>query len=125
MENFPFKDETFKINGACFEVYNEMGSGFLESVYQESLEIEFENQSIPYISQPEIRIKFKKRELKSKYKPDFLCYDRIVVELKSVSKLTDEHRAQILNYLKATNMKIGLLINFGHFPKLEYERFIL
>jgi GxxExxY protein len=102
-----------------------MGCGFLEPVYQECLEIEFEYQRIPFQSQQELKLRYRERELKQRYKPDFMCYDKIIVELKAVSKLTDEHRAQVLNYLNATGLKLGLLVNFGHYPKVEHERFIL
>jgi GxxExxY protein len=102
-----------------------MGCGFLEPVYQECLEIEFEYQRIPFQAQQELKLSYRDRELEQKYKPDFVCYDKIIVELKAVSKLADEHRAQVLNYLSATGFKLGLLVNFGHYPKLEYERLIL
>jgi GxxExxY protein len=119
-----YKDESYRIMGACFEVYNEKGSGFLEPVYQESLEIEFEMQSIPFIAQQDLALDYKGRPLRQRYTPDFICYDKIIVELKAVSELKDEHRAQVHNYLKATGMKLGLLVNFGHHPKLEYERIV-
>lgn len=101
------------------------GCGFLEPVYQECLEIEFAYQKIPFLSQKELKLKYRHQELKQGFKADFVCYDKIIVELKAVSGLVDEHRAQVLNYLNASGMKLGLLINFGHYPKLEYERFIL
>ena len=110
--------------GACFEVYREMGCGFTEPVYQECLEIELGMQAIPFFSQRELRLVYKSRKLEQKFKPDFLCYDLVVVEIKAVSAFTDEHRAQVHNYLKATGLKLGLLINFGHFPGLEYERIV-
>ena len=111
--------------GACFEVYKEKGSGFLEAVYQECLEIEFADRKIPFIAKPQLDLSYKGRPLKSKYSPDFICYGKIVVELKAVSGLTDEHRAQVQNYLRATKMRLGLLVNFAHYPKLEYERIVL
>ena len=97
----------------------------MEAVYQECLEIEFGYQHIPFLPQKELRLSYRNRELKQGFKPDFVCYDKIIVELKAVSSLADEHPAQVLNYLNAAGMKLGLLINFGHYPKLEYERFIL
>ena len=118
------KVESYAIMGACFEVYREMGCGFTEPIYQECLEIELGLQAIPFPAQHELRLVYKKRQLKKKFEPDFLCYDLIVVEIKAVSAFTDEHRAQIHNYLKATGLKLGLLVNFGHFPKLEYERIV-
>ena len=116
-----YPKESYAIVGACFNVYKAMGCGFLEPVYQECLEIEFGHQEIPFQSQRELTLNYRGQELKHKYKPDFVCYDKIVVELKAVSKLADEHRSQVLNYLNATGFKLGLLINFGHHPKLEYE----
>jgi GxxExxY protein len=120
-----YKEDTYKIIGACFEVYKDKGNGFVEPVYQECLEMEFALQGIPFTAQTALRISYKGQELKQRYIPDFMCYERIIVELKAVSQVTDEHRAQVLNYLKATGYKLGLLANFGHYPKLEYERIIL
>jgi GxxExxY protein len=119
-----YREESYKIMGACFEVYNELGCGFLESVYQEALEWEFLDQEIPNQPQSELQIRFKKRILKQTFRPDFICFNTIVVELKAVSKLIDEHRAQLHNYLKATGYRLGLLVNFGNHPKLEYERIV-
>ena len=125
MSDIIYKDESYEIMGACFEVYQEKGSGFVESVYQESLEIELGLRSIPFIAQQEIALTYKNQPLKSKFKPDLICYEKIILELKAVSSLTDEHRAQVHNYLHAKGMKLGLLVNFGHFPKVEYERIVL
>lgn len=119
-----FEKETYAILGACFEVYREKGCGFLEAVYQECLEIELRSQAVPFIPQPELELAYKGRLLRQKYQPDFVCYGSIVVELKAVSALSDEHRAQLHNYLKATGHRLGLLANFGHYPKLEHERII-
>ena len=116
---------TYVILGACFEVYREKGNSFVEPVYQECLELEFGFQKIPFTAQSQLRLAYKGVELKQRYVPDFFCYDRIIVELKAVRKLTDEHRAQVLNYLKATGLRLGLLVNFGHYPKLDHERIIL
>ncbi len=124
-ENLLYKDEVYKIVGAAFEVYNELGNGFLEAVYQEALEIELNLQKIKFIPQNELKIFYKHNELKQKYKPDFLVYDKIIVEIKSIKTLTDNDYAQLINYLKATNLKLGLLINFGSQKKLEWKRFIL
>ncbi len=123
--NIIHKLESFEIMGACFEAYKEKGNGFLESVYQECLEIEFAGRNIPFKVQPELSLTYKGHPLRSKFKPDFICHDKIVVELKAVTALTNEHRAQVQNYLRATGMKLGLLVNFGHYPKLEYERIVL
>jgi GxxExxY protein len=108
--------------GACFEVYKEKGCGFAEAVYQECLDIEFEHQQIPYIAQRPIKLYYKDRELSQFYIPDFYCFQSIVLEIKAVSELSDEHRAQVINYLKAANAKLGLLVNFGHYPKIQWER---
>ena len=123
--NIIHKLESFEIMGACFEVYKEKGSGFLEAVYQECLGIEFDERKIPSKIQPELSLTYKGRQLKRKFKPDFICHDKIVVGLKAVSALANDHRAQVQNYLRATGMKLGLLVNFGHYPKLEYERIVL
>ena len=125
MSSIIHKLESFEIMGACFEVYKEKGSGFVESVYQECMEIEFGDRLLLFKAQAELSLTYKGRPLKSKFKPDFICYDKIVLELKAVSGLTDEHRAQVQNYLRATKFKLGLLVNFGHYPKLEYERIVL
>jgi GxxExxY protein len=120
-----YKDESYRIMGACFEVYKVKGAGFLEPVYQECLEIELELLGIPFKAQSELQLHYKGRVLKSKYIPDFICYEKIIIELKAVKALADEHRAQVHNYLKATGIRLGLLSNFGHYPKLEYERIVL
>jgi GxxExxY protein len=122
MTEIIYRNESYAIIGACFEVYNEKGCGFLEPVYHECLEIEFEYQRIPAISKPSLTVSYRGRLLTQTYEPDFVCFEKIIVELKAVSALTDEHRAQLLNYLHATGFELGLLVNFGHYPKLEYER---
>ncbi|MFO7936693.1 MAG: GxxExxY protein [Kiritimatiellia bacterium] len=119
-----FKDEGYQITGACFEVHNHMGCGFLEAVYQECLELEFSEKRIPFVAQPNLKLKYKKYALKKHYVPDFLCYDKIVVEIKTEKKLENIDHAQIINYLKATRLELGILVNFGHYPKLEIERFV-
>lgn len=123
-DNLIHKQECYDIIGACFEVYNEEGSGFTENVFQECLEMEFADSGIPFQSQVELPLFYKGRSLKSKFRPDFLCYEKIVVELKAVSAITDEHRAQVLNYLNAGRFELGLLVNFGHHPGLEYEHLV-
>jgi GxxExxY protein len=105
-------------------VYKDKGNGFVEPVYQECLEMEFALQAIPFTAQAALSISYKGQKLKQRYIPDFMCREKIIVELKAVTQVTDEHRAQVLNYLKATGYRLGLLINFGHHPKLEYERII-
>jgi GxxExxY protein len=116
------KQESYAIVGACFEVYNEKGCGFLEPVYQECLQIEFEFQRIPALAKPTQTLSYRGRMLQQIYQPDFVCFGKIIVELKAASELADAHRAQLLNYLHATGFELGLLINFGHHPRLEYER---
>ena len=124
MTELIYKEESYKIIGACFEVYKEMGCGFLEPVYQECLEKELTLQGIPFDAQKIVELNYKGQKLDKIYKPDFLCFDKIIIEIKAVSKLNNEFRAQIINYLNATNMRLGLLINFGHFPKIEHERYV-
>lgn len=124
MDAFKFKDETYQILGPCFEVYNEKGCGFLETVYQECLELEFGIQNIPFRAREPLKLSYKRHPLKQTYEPDFICLGKIVIEIKATRELCNDHRAQLLNYLNATGLEVGLLINFGHFPKLEYERIV-
>lgn len=119
-----YEQESYKIIGACFEVYNEMGCGFLESVYHECLEMEFERRSIPFKSRKQLSLNYKGVTLKKKFEADFVCYDKIIVEVKALGELISQNEAQLLNYLNATNNKLGLLVNFGHHPKLEYKRLV-
>jgi GxxExxY protein len=119
------KEESYQILGACFEVYKEKGCGFLEAVYQECLEIELESRGIPFNSKAELVLSYKGRTLKKRYEPDSICFGLIIMEIKAESKLVDDHRAQLHNYLRGTNLRLGLLVNFGHHPLLEYERIVL
>ena len=119
-----YKDESYRIIGACFEVYKEKGCGFVEPVYQECLEIELSLQKVPFSAQTELKLQYKGHLLDQIYKPDFICHEKIIMEIKAVSKLVDEHRAQVHNYIKATGYKLRLLVNFGHFPKIEWERIV-
>lgn len=119
-----YEKESFAIIGACFEVYKQKGCGFVEQVYQECLKIEFDIQNISFRSQPELQLDYKGRPLDIKYRPDFVCFEKVIVELKAHSDLCDAHRAQLHNYLKSTGLRLGLLVNFGHHPKLEYERIV-
>lgn len=125
MNKLIHEELTYKILGACFEVYREKGCGFLEGVYQECLAFEFDLQGLSARSLVQIPLSYKGRPLTKTYIADFVCYDRVLLELKAVSALTDEHRAQVQNYLHATGLRVGLLVNFGHFPKIEHERFVL
>ena len=120
-----YRDEVFAIQGAVFEVYREMGCGFLEAVYQECLAKELTLRGIPFESQKDLQLSYKGVRLSQTYKPDFICYDKIIVELKAVKEIAAEHRAQVFNYLKASGTRLGLLVNFGHHPKATVERIIL
>ena len=122
---FYYKTESYAINGAAMKVYNVLGSGFVEPVYQEALEIEFQRRKIPYVREPEIEIYYDGVKLQKRFRPDFICYDKIIVELKAVMELDDWNRVQVYNYLKATKMKVGLLFNFVHPGGLEYERKVM
>lgn len=124
MAEIIFKEEVFNIVGAAMEVHNELGSGFLEPVYQEAFEMELTDRRIPFASQAAIAIYYKGRELEKRYKADIVCYRQIIVELKSVNHLSSVEEAQILNYLKASKLRVGLLINFGTVGRLEWKRFI-
>ncbi len=106
------------------EVYNQLGHGFLESVYQEAMEMELKRRGIPYVREQELIITYKGEVLKQTYKADFVCYGKIIVELKAVSELTDAHRSQVYNYLHATGFHLGLLLNFGCSDELERERIV-
>jgi len=122
MTGIIYKEACYKLNGTFFEVYKEKGCGFLEDVYQECLEIELEMQGIEFVAQHPLKLEYKKRPLKKKYIPDFICFGKIIVEIKAVKEISDEHRVQLQNYLKATGYKLGLLVNFGHYPKIQIER---
>lgn len=115
-------NESYAINGAAMQVYNVLGQGFLESVYQEALAIEFTKRGIPYQREKELKIYYDGKELQQTYRADFVCYDDIIVEIKAVSELDGSHRSQVYNYLKATGFKLGLLTNFGHYNGIQIER---
>lgn len=117
-----YEDEAYAIRGACYDVYKTLGSGFLEAVYQEALALELKARGIPFAEQVEIAIQYKGAKLQHTYRPDFICYDKIIVELKALSALAPEHEAQVLNYLKATDSSLALLVNFGHYPGVEIKR---
>lgn len=120
-----YEKECYAIRGAIFEVYKETGNGFLESVYQECLEREFQTQNIPFVSKPELTLCYKDSPLSHIFIPDFTCYDKIIVELKSVKELTPEYKAQVMNYLKVTKKRLGLLVNFSAYPQVQIERIVL
>ena len=120
MNTFYYKTETYNIRGAIFAVHQELGNGFLERVYQDALEFEFKERGIPYEREKNIQIMYKGKPLGEPYRADFVCYDKIIVELKAVEELQGIHRSQVVNYLKATGMKLGLLVNFGaEFANIE------
>ena len=123
-KKYKFQKETYEIIGACFEVHKILGCGFLEGVYQEALEIEFQLREIPYEREKELPIIYKGEKLKKKFYADFVCYDKIIVETKACSKLIEEHISQVLNYINATNHQLALLFNFGE-RSLKYKRVIL
>ena len=123
MNNLIYKEESYQIIGACIEVHKTLGCGFLEPIYQESLSIEFQKQKIPFEREKILSIVYKDIELEKKYIADFVCYNKIIVELKALSTLSSEHEAQILNYLKATGYRLGLLVNFGE-ESLMYKRIV-
>ena len=120
-----YPSESYAIRGAAMRVYNVLGSGFLEAVYQEALEIELEKRHIPYEKEKGLEIYYDDIKLGKKYVADFVCYDKIILELKAVKELDDSHRSQIYNYLKATGFKLGFLINFGKYDELQIERRVL
>ena len=124
MDNLFYKDECYKIIGACMEVHKELGCGFLEPIYQEALAHEFRLNNIPFEKEKVISIRYKNIELDKKYIADFTCFDKIILELKALSSLSSEHESQLLNYLKATGYKLGLLVNFGE-KSLNYKRMVL
>ena len=118
-----YENETYKIIGAAMEVHKELGSGFLEAVYQEALAIEFKKRRIPFIKETKLRISYKGQNLRKYYEADFICYEKIIVETKAIKKITGIDDSQVINYLKATGFKLGLLLNFGT-ESLEYKRLV-
>jgi GxxExxY protein len=125
MSELKWREESYRIRGAIMEVHREMGSGFLEAVYQECLMREFTDRGAPFSAQPEQRLAYKGRNLLHRYRPDFVCYDRIVLEIKAVDTLADEHLAQLHNYLRATSLELGFLVNFSTHPKADIRRMVL
>jgi GxxExxY protein len=123
-EAIVYSEEVYRIQGAIFEVSREMGIGYLEAVYQECLELEFEARGIPFQALRALALNYKGQVLKQTYVPDFICFDTIIVELKVVREIAPEHRAQILNYLKATGLRLGLIVNFGFGHKARVERIV-
>ena len=122
-EEFLYADETYKIIGAAMQVHKHLGPGFLESVYQEAMEMELAIQGIPFRSQQKIQVQYKGKNLQHFYIADFICFDKIVVELKAVSGILPIHSAQVLNYLVATDLKVGLLLNYNE-ESLYHKRVV-
>jgi GxxExxY protein len=124
MVDLIYKDEVFAIVGAAIEVHRQLGPGFLEPVYQEAMEYEVSTRDIPFVAQQRIQIKYKEHLLSKEYVADVVCYDKIIVEFKALDCLTGKEEAQVINYLKATGFKVGVLINFGSHGKLEWKRLV-
>jgi GxxExxY protein len=124
MDDFPFREECYRIIGCSMEVHKALGPGFLEAVYQEALALELAEADIPFVKEKVLDIHYKGKLLEKKYVADYMCFNEVIVELKAVESLSPDHLAQVLNYLKATGKKIGLLINFGS-RSLQYKRVIL
>ncbi|MFM1748766.1 MAG: hypothetical protein RLZZ188_2432 [Verrucomicrobiota bacterium] len=125
VDDLIFRDEAYRIVGACLAVHQDKGNGYVEPVYQDCLEIELAARGIPFDPQRSYPIHYRGQQLRHCYVPDLVCFDQIVVELKAAKALLDEHRAQVLNYLKVTGLQLGLLVNFGSHPRLEWERIVL
>jgi GxxExxY protein len=116
------KDESYAVIGACFEVYNHLGAGFLEPVYHRCLEIELASLGIPFVSKPKVPIHYKGESIGCLYEDDFICYQQIILELKAVAQLAPQHEAQLMHYLKATHLPLGILLNFCSPTELQYKR---
>jgi GxxExxY protein len=125
MSKLILEGETHRILGACFEVWKEKGCGLVEPVYQEGLALELASQGSEFLAPQEMSLTYKGRPLQQTDRADFVCLGKVIVESKAASALTDEHRAQLMNYLRATGLKVGLLINFSHYPGVEHERFVI
>ncbi len=119
------KDEGYQLMGAAFEVYNQLGYGMAEEVYQQCLEIELGLRQLTFLAKPALQLSYKSKELQTKYRPDLFVLNSIVVELKSVSELISEHEAQLFNYMRIARQPVGYLINFGRKSHLEWKRFTL
>lgn len=123
MEDFPHKELTYKIIGICMEVHNNLGTGFSEIVYKDAIEFELKNQNIQFEREKEFTVKYKETVLNHKFYADFVINDQVIIEIKSVKEFKDEFYAKCINYLKISDLKIALLVNFGK-TKLEYKRII-
>ena len=125
MTELMLKEEVFAVIGAAMEVHRVLGAGFLEAVYQEALEIEMESRNIPFEARKDLAVVYKGRQLQKRYEADLICCGQIIAELKALDRLTNKEEAQLLNYLKATGLRVGLLINFGSVGRLEWKRFVV
>jgi len=119
-----YRDECYLIVGCCMEVHKRLGCGFMEAVYQEALELEFIENAPDFEREKRLRIQYKGKLLKKEYSPDFVCFDKIILELKAAGELTEIHQSQLFNYLKAFSLRLGILVNFGT-PSIQFKRFIL
>jgi GxxExxY protein len=125
MTGLLYKQECYALIGACFEVYNTLGNGFLEAVYQEALQMEFSARDIPFQAQAELKIDYKGQTLNKVYIADFVAYEAVIVEIKAMERLGSRQESQLLNYLNATGLRLGLLVNFGAERGLEWKRKVL
>lgn len=119
-----YEGETYEVIGAFYDVYNELGSGFLEAVYQEALSMELKKRNVPFVEQPQLEIRYKGELLTQHYQPDIVAHSKIIIELKAAAFISDAHRSQLHNYLKATSFKLGFLVNFGDPKNLTFERIV-
>ena len=124
MTETDYTEEVLAIIKVATEVHRELGSGFLEAAYQEAMEIEADFMHVPFVPQQNLQVQYKQHRLKKKYVADMICFDKIVVEFKVLDKLTDKEESQMLHYLKTSGYKVGVLINFGSHPELEWKQFV-
>ena len=125
MAELILKEEVYRVIGAAMDVYHTLGPGFLEPVYQQALEIELRLRRIPFVAQNELTIKYKEYELRKKYRADFVCFNQIILEIKACDALIAKDEAQLINYLRATRMRVGILANFCSMAKLEWKRYVI
>lgn len=125
MAELLLKQEVYRVVGCAMQVYNTLKSGFLEAVYQEALEIEFADQEVPAIAQASVRILYKGRELRKRYIADFLCFGEVIVEIKATAEISNVDRAQLINYLRATGNRVGVILAFGNKDELKWERLVV
>ena len=124
MSELILKKEVYAVVGAAIDVHRELGPGFLESIYQEAMEIELSSRNVPFVAQQPIAVQYKGVTLKKQYFADLVCFEQIIVEIKALARLSGTEQAQLLNYLKGTGFPIGILINFGSHGKLEWKRLV-